>query len=250
VDHAAIAGLAAAALHDLPGFRPGRVELLVAVNSFCSHPFATLHRYAGAALTDVDGIRVTTIPQSLFDVAPRVNVWRLERAIDDSLVRRRIGVADLNERLTYYAGSRRPGLPRIRPLILERLDDAWTPPESELEALLAAVLGRIRSAPRIVRQAAFPWRTAQNARVDFLLPDHRLIVEADGRRWHARHADFDRDRWRDNEAVAPRLSGAAIHLGPSQRSRRRRSRRHPPHDPSRDRRRLVGDRGSVHWDGW
>jgi hypothetical protein len=202
VDAAAIAGFAAAALHGLPGFRPGRVELLVPVNSYCTHPFATLHRYAGAALTVVDGIRVTTIPQTLFDLAPRSNVWRLERAMDDSLLRKRIAVADLDERLRFYAGSRRPGLPRIRPLVLERLDDGWTPPESELEALLAVVLGRIPSAPRVIRQAVFPWRAAQNGRVDFLLPDHRLILEADGRRWHARYESFDRDRWRDNEAVA------------------------------------------------
>jgi very-short-patch-repair endonuclease len=65
-----------------------------------------------------------------------------------------------------------------------------------------AVLARLPTAPRIVRQAPFPWRSARPGRVDVLLPDHRLIIEADGRRWHARHADFDRDRWRDNEAVA------------------------------------------------
>ena len=35
-----------------------------------------------------------------------------------------------------------------------------------------------------------------------LIPDHRLIIEADGRRWHARFADFDRDKWRDNQATA------------------------------------------------
>lgn len=202
IDGAAIAGFSAAALHELPGFRPGTIELLAPVNSYCTHPFATLHRYAGAALTMVDGIRVTTISQSLFDVAKRVSPWRLERAMDDALLGKRISSADLDERLQFYAGSRRPGLPRIRPLVLERLDDGWTPPESELEALLAAVLGRIPGVPRIVRQAAFPWRAAKDARVDFLLPDFQLIIEADGRRWHARYADFDRDRWRDNEAVA------------------------------------------------
>ena len=122
--------------------------------------------------------------------------------MDDALLGKRITAADLVERLQFYAGSRRPGLPRIRPLVVERLDDGWTPPESELEALLAAVLGRIPGAPRIVRQATFPWRAAKDARVDFLLPDLQLIIEADGRRWHARYADFDRDRWRDNEAVA------------------------------------------------
>jgi very-short-patch-repair endonuclease len=202
IEGAALAGFAAAALHELAGFRPGRVELLVPVNSYCTHPFATLHRYAGAELTTVDGIRVTTIAQSLFDVAKQVSPWRLERAMDDALLDKRISAADLNERLHFYSGSRRPGLPRIRPLVLERLDDGWTPAESELEALLAAVLGRIPGAPRVVRQAAFPWRSATDSRVDFLLPEFRLIIEADGRRWHARYADFDRDRWRDNEAVA------------------------------------------------
>ena len=202
IDDAAIAGLAAAALHELPGFRAGRVEVLAPVNSYCSHPFATVHRYAGAALTVVDGIRVTTIAQTLFDVAPRINVWRLERAIDDSLLGKRITVADLDERLAFYSGARRPGLPRIRPLVLERRSAAWAPPESELEAMLAAVLGRLPTAPKVLRQAALPWRSSAPGRVDFLLPDHRIIVEADGRRWHARYEGFDRDRWRDNEAVA------------------------------------------------
>jgi very-short-patch-repair endonuclease len=202
VDEAAIAGYSAAALHGLPDFRPGHIELVVPVNSYCTHPFATLHRYAGATLTEVNGIQVTTIPQTLFDIAPRVGLWRLERAMDDALLGKRIAVADLEERLTFYRESRRPGLPRIRPLIVERLEEGWTPPESELEALLAVVLERLSSRPRIVRQATFPWRFAASERVDFLLPDHRLIIEADGRRWHARYADFDRDRWRDNEAVA------------------------------------------------
>lgn len=202
VDDAAIGGYSAAALHGLPGFRPGHIELVAPVNSYCTHPFATIHRYAGAALTEVDGIRLTTIPQTLFDIASRTTLWRLERGMDDALLGKRVAVADFEERLTFYEGSRRPGLPRIRPLVLERLEEGWTPPESELEALLAVVLRRLPTQPRIIRQASFPWRSAAAERVDFLLADHRLIIEADGRRWHARYADFDRDRWRDNEAVA------------------------------------------------
>ncbi len=69
--------------------------------------------------------------------------------MDDALLAKTVAIADLNERLTFYAGSRRPGLPRIRPLVLERLDDGWTPPESELEALLFAVLDRRPSRPMI-----------------------------------------------------------------------------------------------------
>jgi uncharacterized protein DUF559 len=202
VDDSAIAGLSAAAMHELTGFRPGRVEVVAPVNSCCTHPFATVHRYAGARLTTVEGIRVTTVAQSLFDVSSRVSPWRLERAMDDALLARRVALGDLDERLEFYEGSRRPGLPRIRPLVLERRAEGWTPPESELESLLLSVLGAIADAGPIIRQAAVPWRTARPGRVDALLPAHRLIIEADGRRWHARVNDFDRDAWRDNEATA------------------------------------------------
>ncbi|MBA2281381.1 MAG: DUF559 domain-containing protein, partial [Acidimicrobiia bacterium] len=48
----------------------------------------------------------------------------------------------------------------------------------------------------------FPWRQDAPQRLDLLVPERKLIIEADGRRWHTRVADFDRDRWRDNEALA------------------------------------------------
>jgi hypothetical protein len=202
VEDSALAGFAAAALHELTGFRPGHVELVVPVNSYCTHPFATLHRYAGAKLTLVDGLRVTTIAQTLFDLPTRVSPWRLERAMDDALLSKRLLVADLAERLRFYSGSRRPGLPRIRPLVQERLEEGWTPPDSELEAVLLTVLADVAGTGPIVRQAPLPWRTPRPGRVDALLPAHRLIIEADGRRWHTRVNDFDKDKWRDNEATA------------------------------------------------
>ena len=84
VEGSAIAGRTAAALHRLPGFRPGAVELVVSANNFCGHPWATLHRYSGAKLTSVDGIAVTTIEQTLFDISTRVGLWTLERTMDDA----------------------------------------------------------------------------------------------------------------------------------------------------------------------
>lgn len=202
VGASAVAGRTAAALHGLTGFRPGPIELLVPANASCRHPWAQLHRFAGAKLTNVDGICTTTIGQTLFDVADSVGLWKLERALDDAILTKRVTVDELDERLQFYVGSRRNGLPRIRSLVGERLAVGWAPPESELEAVLAAVLRRLPSRPVIVRQAVVAWRGARLGRVDFLLPEHRLIIEADGRRWHARAADFDNDRWRDNQATA------------------------------------------------
>ncbi len=161
-----------------------------------------MHRYAGAKFTVVDGLRVTTIPQSMFDVAMGGDPWRVERALDHSLLAQQAAIGEYEERLSFYDGSRRPGLPVIRRLILERTEDGFVPPESELEALLFAVLAQLPSRPRVIRQAPLPWRSSRPGRVDALLPDHQLIIEVDGRRWHTRVKDFDRDQWRNNEAVA------------------------------------------------
>jgi very-short-patch-repair endonuclease len=202
IDGSAIAGLAAAAIHDLDGFRPGPIELCAPANSHRRSPLAEVHRYAGALTTTVDGIRLTTIAQTLFDLAGRCSPLRIERALDTALVARVLSLADLDERRRFYEGSRRPGTPAMCALLEERSADGWQPAESELEQALHSVLDRLPSRPRVVRQAALQWRSPQPGRVDVLLPDHGLIVEADGRRWHTRVEDFDRDRWRDNEAVA------------------------------------------------
>jgi len=197
----AVAGLAAAALLSLPDIRPGRPEIVGPPGTSARGKLAVVHREAGFLTTVVDGITVTTIAQTLFDIATRVSLSRLERAMDDSLAAGTLTVAQLQERLAFYEGSRRHGLARIRPLIQERSVEGFVPPETALEAKLYAVIDRL---PGVCaeRQASWPWRARAAGRVDTFLPEHRLIIEGDGRRWHTRVQDFDRDRWRDNQAVA------------------------------------------------
>lgn len=202
IEGSAIAGFSAAVLHEMPSYKAGHIELVATANANCVHSFATVHRYAGAKTTKINGINATTYAQTLCDIAPRTSVWRLERAMDDGLVSKKITVGDLTDRLEFYEGSRREELPRFRPLVLDRIAEGYIPPETELEAVLLDVLARIPGSLRVVRQSSFPWRTGQPGRVDVLLPDHRLIIEADGRRWHTRMENFDNDRWRDNVAVA------------------------------------------------
>ena len=203
--NSAVGGFAAAALHRLPDMRPGHPELVAPPGTSARGKLATIHREAGFLTTIVDGITVTTIAQTLFDIAARVNLWRLERAIDDPLADGRLIVPQLEERLTFYEGSRRHGLARIRPLVQERSSDGFVPPESDLEARMFSVLDRLPSGLEVVRQPSWPWRSKAPGRVDGFLPQYRLIVEGDSRRWHTRKADFDRDRWRDNQAAAKHL---------------------------------------------
>ena len=70
-----------------------------------------------------------------------------------------------------------------------------------LEAALHDLLDH-PAVPPFVAQAAFPWRAADPRRVDSLIGAWTLIVEADGRAWHTRVADFARDRRRDHDALA------------------------------------------------
>jgi very-short-patch-repair endonuclease len=41
-----------------------------------------------------------------------------------------------------------------------------------------------------------------DGRVDALIEDWGLVVEADSRRWHTRVGDFEADRQRDNDLIA------------------------------------------------
>jgi very-short-patch-repair endonuclease len=197
----AIACRSAAVLHVIPSFRPGHPEIVAPLGVNTRTSIAIVHRYSGAKLTRVDGFRVTTLAQTLFDLAMVVDPWTLERSIDDLLVAKRLKLAALEERLRHYGGCRRPGLPLMRALVGERRAEGYVPPESELEALGAKQLASVPGL-KIDRQVRLPWRTGATGRVDFVDLKRQLIIEVDGRRWHTRLADFDRDRWRDNEAVA------------------------------------------------
>ena len=117
---AGVAGLAAAHLAAFPGFGPGRPEIVVGPGGNARSSIATVRRYDSPSMTTLDGLRITSPAQTLFDIAPRVAIDRLERAIDDLLLTKRLTVADLEERLAFYDDARRAGLRVMRRLVAER----------------------------------------------------------------------------------------------------------------------------------
>lgn len=196
-----VAGLAAAKVHGWDGFNTVRPE--VVVEHRCRHrsPIATVHRGTDVKWTTVDRMRVTTPAQTLCDLLARIRLDRWERTADGLLLERRMSIDDLVERRDAYDRSRRPAIALLRTLVDERSASGWVTPESELERLLRQAIGLVAECPPVEWQAAAPW-SATGERVDGLIPEWALVVEADGRRWHARVQDFDHDRWRDNRAVA------------------------------------------------
>lgn len=175
---------------------------------------AALHRSTRLPtwhLTTVDGIPVTSVTRTIFDLAGLVSPARrrrglpslaqvqVERALDDALARG-VPLAQFERVLASLGGRGRPGTRLMRELVLERSDgEAAT--ESELEDLVVAVFARHQiEVP--TRQVAVGGTAAPVGRVDFVFRPERVVLEADGRRHHTALLDAESDRWRDLELAA------------------------------------------------
>ncbi len=188
----------AAVLHGIPGFRPGAIELTAPPTATARSPFAVVHRRALVAATDVDGISTTTLARTVADLAGRIPPSTLGAVFDDLVVRRQLSVDELRREHDRLAPTRCRGIGAVGRLLDQRVDGE-VPPATALERALQHVLDDPRL-PSVRHQAAFPWWPDAPYRVDAFLPAWRRIVEADGRLWHTREADFERDRWRDHLA--------------------------------------------------
>jgi hypothetical protein len=148
--------------------------------------------------TYVDGLPVTDPPRTLIDLASIVRRRQLADLVDQA-VRMRLTTYDLvGVRLERLARRGKPGVVKLRGVLEARLDLAMEP-DSTLEMRVVRVLlgGGL---PLPTTQFRPPWLRHSNGRVDLAYIDNRVIVEADGRRWHNSPEAFQLDRQRDNLA--------------------------------------------------
>jgi very-short-patch-repair endonuclease len=168
-------------------------------NARCS--LATVIRskyFEEVARTRVRGFETTAEADTIVTLARNHTGDTLERLVDEVLARGSCSVDQLASSVDARPRSR--GIGKLRPIIDERKPDAYQPPTSELERLLYRLVDHPLIPPS-TRQLPFKFRTV-HATVDLYVAAWRLIIEGDGRRWHTRQADMERDRLRDNEATA------------------------------------------------
>ena len=157
-----------------------------------------VHRSRHHRFASHDGLRVTRFEQVLVPLAatrPDLVQTVLHAGVHQD-PRRLDRVLRHVDRLS---GSRLPGLRGLLELAVDLEGDP--PTQSELERRLFDVLRDVPAMPVVQRQAPAPWSPGTTSMVDALVPDWKLVLEADGRRYHQRVADFERDRWRDAEAA-------------------------------------------------
>jgi very-short-patch-repair endonuclease len=199
--NAAVSHEAAATSHEAPGFPEAVLTITV--------PHPGHQRVLGATVHQsrvlrphhcvlVYGRRTTTMARTHIDLAGSTSRARLDAAYEFGLLTGRVSYAEMAATFTeLYHPSRRGML--VLGDILDARGPGHVPAASELERRLFEVCERVGLRP--LRQFPLPGRQAVTGCVDAALPDAKLILEADGRRWHSRVADFRRDRERDKAAA-------------------------------------------------
>ncbi len=188
----------AAFLLELPRVRPLAVAT---VHTRTTHRFPGVqirraHDLAPAHVTEASGIRCTTVPRTVFDLAAVLHWRHVEAIIQDLVIARRLDLADLDRLVVELARRGKPGLASMR-RILERLGEG-AHPMTELERRGWRVLigaGIVEGQ----REFSIPWE--QHRRFDVAWPKARLAIEWDSRRWHGAFEQMDFDRRRDRSAA-------------------------------------------------
>ena len=203
---ALVAGRSAGYLHHFPGFHAGRPEILVPFQGNARSPLARVIRsrhFDRIATTKVEGFQCTSIAETVLTLSLRESAQTIERVVDDRIAAGALRIPDFDPILERLLGARQRGLPMLGRIVAERDSEAYQPPTTELERLLYELLDS-PEIPEYARQLPINYPTS-TATVDAYIPKWRMIVEGDGRRWHTRKADFERDRQRDNAAAAAGL---------------------------------------------
>lgn len=192
---------AAAALWELPGFWPGPLDVSRPRSCTRMRPnLGEVHesrRLTTDQTTVHDGIPVTEVARTLFDLAgaPGLSVTRIERAVDNAIARSPSVLPRLHVLLRTLSARGRPGIALMRELLDER-PPGYVPPASGLEARVISLLDEASIATRRqVDLGGEHWI----GRVDLLVVDASVVVEADSALHHSSLSDRRRDERRDSQ---------------------------------------------------
>lgn len=197
----ALAGFeSAGALYGGPRLSLAPPKLVVPHGTYHTSPGVTIHqtRLMPKAVT-VAGMPSTPALRVLLDLASVLGTVHLGRLIDDFVVRRLTSLEALTQGLEWTEAHRRPGAVTLR-TALEGRTHGYVPTGSELERVLDAILMTIPGV-RVEKEVSLRGRSALPHRVDRLVNEPPLIVEGDGRLWHARLEQMEVDRRRDRRAL-------------------------------------------------
>jgi hypothetical protein len=175
-----------------------------------TNPHGRHHRLDGVLVHQIDdllpahtcrigGLRVSSPARVVVELGATQPATLIGRVADDLIRMRKTTVPQIAAMFGEIARPGKPGMERIAEVLDER-SDGYVPPHSDLERLLFDVLAA-GGLPPPVRQLPLPGRGPIRGLVDAGYLDVKLLIEVDGRRWHARVEAARRDRERDARAA-------------------------------------------------
>jgi very-short-patch-repair endonuclease len=154
-------------------------------------PTVFVHRVTRLPPEDVfqrAGIRITTRPRTICDLAGVLSTDDLELVLDNALVRELVKLASVVRMLDSLPANTK-GATALRALIAAR-PEGRARIESPLEQKVQKLLTK--------HGLAFePQLLGEGFRIDIAFPREKLAVEPMGYRWHATRKDWARDRRRE-----------------------------------------------------
>jgi very-short-patch-repair endonuclease len=139
---------------------------------------------------EIDGIPVTSLARTLLDLAVILSHQRMRTTLEGVERREILNFARLDALLARSNGHR--GVGRLRAALHELHGGApWTQSELEIRFL------------ELIRAAGLPEPRVNvfvlGELVDFYWPEHKLVVETDGWRFHRSRRSFEENRLRDTK---------------------------------------------------
>ena len=202
-DGTAVSHQAAGALWELDGCPPGAVTLITDRAVKTTIESIQVHRVTGIPshhLTRRSGLFLTTPTRTIIDLAAVLPEEDLEAALDCALRRRSTSLVRLDGELRGSSGRGQRGRSALTRLLRERSGD-YSPTHSVLETRLRQLLKR-NGLPLPAQQHTIRRQRGGFARVDFIYPEHRLVIEVDGFAWHGSRQTWHHDLQRQNDLVA------------------------------------------------
>ena len=195
---AAVSHRAGAVLHGLDDYRPAGIDITVPTSRRNASCLATVHRSQDFTTVRRQLITVTPVARTLADLSSVVSPWRLERTIDQALLEGMTSVAPLEREIERAAVGHQARLSVLRDLVADR-GEGYVPRRASSRPSSTGRSTR-RCCPTTSARRSCPGGRRPRFASTRCIPRWRVIVEIDGRRWHTRVRDFDRDRARDHLA--------------------------------------------------
>lgn len=190
----------AAWLHELIKHPPSELTVTT-LGQLKAGPGVSVHRTTTMPACDAGMVRSVPcvgIDRTLIDLAVDASEMELEYAIDEALVTKRTSIAKIEWRLRRIGGRGTPGTAFLRDCLdaRKRLGDI----DSQLERRF---LNLLRRAGVPLPELQFPITLgSRTVLADFAYPEHKLIIEVMGYRWHGGRDRWERDLLRSSELGA------------------------------------------------